>query len=134
MSTIRFIEKERMTPIKLNTNFDNLIELMALTNALSNGLEILGFTYIKEDINKSFTMEYMHERQFNIEDPITGYGFFMPIDAIKVTYPISKLKLTKLKLIADLIDDDNALECIDLIDTIIEGIDKTNVFYFEVGK
>lgn len=134
MSTIRFIEKERMTPIKLNTNFDNLIELMALTNALSNGLEILGFTYIKEDINRSFTMEYMHKRQFNIEEPVTGYGFFMPIDAIKVTYPISKLKLTKLKLIADLIDDDNALECIDLIDTIIEGIDKTNVFYFEVGK
>jgi hypothetical protein len=134
MSAIKFIAKERMTAIKLNTNFDNLVELMALTGALSNGLEILGFTNIKEDINKSFTMEYMHERQFNIEDPVTGYGFFMPIDAIKVIYPISKLKLTKLKLIADLIDDDNALDCIDLIDTIIEGIDKTNVFYFEVGK
>jgi hypothetical protein len=134
MSAIKFIAKERMTPIELNTNFDNLIELMALTNVLSNGLEILGFTNIKEDINKSFTMEYMHKHQFNIEEPVTGYGFFMPIDAIKVIYPISKLKLTKLKLIADLIDDDNALECIELIDTIIEGIDKTNVFYFEVSK
>jgi hypothetical protein len=134
MSAIKFIAKERMTPIELNTNFDNLIELMALTNVLSNGLEILGFTNIKEDINKSFTMEYMHKHQFNIEEPVTGYGFFMPIDAIKVIYPINKLKLTKLKLIADLIDDDNALECIELIDTIIEGIDKTNVFYFEVSK
>lgn len=123
-----------MTPIELNTNFDNLIELMALTDALSNGLEILGFTNIKEDINNRFVMEYMHEMQFNIEEPITGSGFFMPIDAIKVIYPTCFLKLLRIKLIADLIDDINALECIDLIDTIIEGIDKVDVFYFKVGN
>jgi hypothetical protein len=58
----------------------------------------------------------------------------MPIDAIKVIYPTSKLKLVRLKLIADLIDEDNAIECVKLIDTIIEGIDKVDVFYFEVGK
>jgi hypothetical protein len=44
------------------------------------------------------------------------------------------LKLVRLKLIADLIDEDNAIECVKLIDTIIEGIDKVDVFYFEVGK
>ena len=134
MSAIKFIAKERMTPIKLNTNFNDIVELMALTYALSNGLEILGFTNIKEDINNRFVMEYMHEMQFNIEEPITGDGFFMPIDAIKVIYPTSILKLVRLKLIADMIDNDNAIECIELIDTIIEGIDKVDVFYFEVGK
>lgn len=133
MSAIKFIAKERMTPIKLNTNFNNIVELMALTDTLTNGLEILGFN-IREEINTRFTMEYMHEMQFNIEEPITGDGFFMPIDAIKVIYPTSKLKLVRLKLIADMIDDDNAIECIKLIDTIIEGIDKVDVFYFEVSK
>lgn len=133
MSAIKFIAKERMTAIKLNTNFNNLVELMALTDALTNGLENLGLN-VREDINTRFTMEYMHERQFNIEEPITGYGFFMPIDAIKVIYPTSKLKLIRWKLIADLIDEDNAIECVKLIDTIIEGIDKVDVFYFEVGK
>lgn len=133
MSAIKFIAKERMTPIKLNTNFNNLVELMALTDALTNGLENLGLN-VREDINTRFTMEYMHEMQFNIEEPITGYGFFMPIDAIKVIYPTSKLKLIRWKLIADLIDEDNAIECVKLIDTIIEGIDKVDVFYFEVGK
>lgn len=133
MSAIKFIAKERMTPIKLNTNFNNIVELMALTDTLTNGLEILGFN-IREEINTRFTMEYMHEMQFNIEEPITGDGFFMPIDAIKVIYPTSKLKLVKLKLLADLIDDDNAIECVKLIDTIIKGIDKVDVFYFEVGK
>jgi hypothetical protein len=133
MSAIKFIARERMTPIKLNTNFNNLVELMAMTDILTSGLEKLGFN-IREEINTRFTMEYMHEMQFNIEEPITGYGFFMPIDAIKVIYPTSKLKLVRLKLIADLIDEDNAIECVKLIDTIIEGIDKVDVFYFEVGK
>lgn len=134
MSAIKFVVgSRRMTPMNLNTNFNNLVELMALTDALTNGLENLGFN-IREEINTRFTMEYMHEMQFNIEEPITGYGFFMPIDAIKVIYPTSKLKLVRLKLIADLIDEDNAIECIKLIDTIIEGIDKVDVFYFEVGK
>lgn len=133
MSAIKFIARERMTPIKLNTNFNNIVELMALTDALTNGLEILGFN-IREEINTRFTMEYMHEMQFNIEEPIKGDGFFMPIDAIKVIYPTSKLKLVKLKLLADLIDNDNAIECVKLIDTIIEGIDKVDVFYFEVDK
>jgi hypothetical protein len=134
MSAIKFIVgSRRMTPMNLNTNFNNLVELMALTDALTNGLENLGFN-IREEINRRFTMEYMHERQFNIEEPITGYGFFMPIDAIKVIYPTSKLKLVRLKLIADMIDDDNAVECVKLIDTIIKGIDKVDVFYFEVGK
>jgi hypothetical protein len=133
MSAIKFIARERMTPIKLNTNFNNLVELMAMTDILTSGLEKLGFN-IREEINTRFTMEYMHEMQFNIEEPITGDGFFMPIDAIKVIYPTSKLKLVRLKLIADLIDEDNAIECVKLIDTIIEGIDKVDVFYFEVGK
>jgi hypothetical protein len=133
MSAIKFIARERMTPIKLNTNFNNLVELMAMTDILTSGLEKLGFN-IREEINTRFTMEYMHEMQFNIEEPITGEGFFMPIDAIKVIYPTSKLKLVRLKLIADLIDEDNAIECVKLIDTIIEGIDKVDVFYFEVGK
>jgi hypothetical protein len=133
MSAIKFIATDRMNPIELNTNFNNLVELMALTDALTNGLENLGFN-IREEIDKRFIMEYMHERQFNIEEPITGYGFFMPIDAIKVIYPTSKLKLVRLKLVADLIDDDNAVECVKLIDTIIKGIDKVDVFYFEVGK
>jgi hypothetical protein len=134
MSAIKFIVgSRRMTPMNLNTNFNNLVELMALTNTLTNGLENLGFN-IREEINTRFTMEYMHEMQFNIEEPITGYGFFMPIDAIKVIYPTSKLKLVRLKLIADMIDDDNAVECVKLIDTIIKGIDKVDVFYFEVGK
>ena len=134
MSAIKFIVgSRRMTPMSLNTNFNNLVELMALTDALTNGLENLGFN-IREEINTRFTMEYMHEMQFNIEEPITGYGFFMPIDAIKVIYPTSKLKLVRLKLVADLIDDDNAVECVKLIDTIIKGIDKVDVFYFEVGK
>ena len=134
MSAIKFIVgSRRMTPMNLNTNFNNLVELMALTDTLTNGLENLGFN-IREEINTRFTMEYMHEMQFNIEEPITGYGFFMPIDAIKVIYPTSKLKLVRLKLVADLIDDDNAVECVKLIDTIIKGIDKVDVFYFEVGK
>ena len=134
MSTIKFINGgRRMTPMNLNTNFNNLVELMVLTDALTNGLENLGFN-IREEINTRFTMEYMHEMQFNIEEPITGYGFFMPIDAIKVIYPTSKLKLVRLKLVADMIDDDDAIECIKLIDTIIKGIDKVDVFYFEVGK
>jgi hypothetical protein len=133
MSAIKFIAKERMTPVELNTNFNNLVELMTMTDILTSGLEKLGFN-IREEINTRFTMEYMHEMQFNIEEPITGEGFFMPIDAIKVIYPTSKLKLVRLKLIADLIDEDNAIECVKLIDTIIEGIDKVDVFYFEVGK
>ena len=134
MSAIKFIVgSRRMTPMNLNTNFNNLVELMALTDTLTNGLENLGFN-IREEINTRFTMEYMHEMQFNIEEPLTGYGFFMPIDAIKVIYPTSKLKLVRLKLVADLIDDDNAVECVKLIDTIIKGIDKVDVFYFEVGK
>ena len=134
MSAIKFVVgSRRMTPMNLNTNFNNLVELMAMTDILTSGLEKLGFN-IREEINTRFTMEYMHEMQFNIEEPITGYGFFMPIDAIKVIYPTSKLKLVRLKLIADLIDDDNAIECVKLIDTIIEGIDKVDVFYFEVGK
>lgn len=134
MSAIKFIVgSRRMTPMNLNTNFNNLVELMALTDALTSGLENLGFN-IREEINTRFTMEYMHEMQFNIEEPITGYGFFMPIDAIKVIYPTSKLKLVRLKLVADMIDDDNAVECVKLIDTIIKGIDKVDVFYFEVGK
>ena len=134
MSAIKFIVgSRRMTPMNLNTNFNNLVELMALTDTLTSGLENLGFN-IREEINTRFTMEYMHEMQFNIEEPITGYGFFMPIDAIKVIYPTSKLKLVRLKLVADLIDDDNAVECVKLIDTIIKGIDKVDVFYFEVGK
>jgi hypothetical protein len=134
MSAIKFVVgSRRMTPMVLNTNFNNLVELMALTDTLTNGLENLGFN-IREEINTRFTMEYMHEMQFNIEEPITGYGFFMPIDAIKVIYPTSKLKLVRLKLVADLIDDDNAVECVKLIDTIIKGIDKVDVFYFEVGK
>lgn len=133
MSAIKFIVKDRMTPIKLNTNFNNLVELMALTDTLTNGLEKLGLN-IREEINTRFTMEYMHEMQFNIEEPITGYGFFMPIDAIKVIYPTPFLKLLRIKLIADFIDNDNALECIYLIDTIIEGIDKVDVFYFKVGN
>ena len=134
MSAIKFIVgSRRMTPMNLSTNFNNLVELMAMTDILTSGLEKLGFN-IREEINTRFTMEYMHEMQFNIEEPITGYGFFMPIDAIKVIYPTSKLKLVRLKLIADLIDDDNAIECVKLIDTIIEGIDKVDVFYFEVGK
>jgi hypothetical protein len=134
MSAIKFIVgSRRMTPMNLNTNFNNLVELMALTDALTNSLENLGFN-IREEINTRFTMEYMHEMQFNIEEPITGYGFFMPIDAIKVIYPTSMLKLVRLKLIADMIDDDNAVECVKLIDTIIKGIDKVDVFYFEVGK
>lgn len=133
MGAIKFIAKGRITPIELNTNFNNLVELMALTDTLTNSLEKLGFN-IREEINTRFTMEYMHEMQFNIEEPITGYGFFMPIDAIKVIYPTSFLKLLGIKLIADFIDNDNALECIDLIDTIIEGIDKVDVFYFKVGK
>ena len=134
MSTIKFINGgRRMTPMNLNTNFNNLVELMVLTDALTNGLENLGFN-IREEINTRFTMEYMHEMQFNIEEPITGYGFFMPIDAIKVIYPTSKLKLVRLKLVADMIDDDDAIECIKLIDTIIKGIDKVDVFYFEVVK
>ena len=131
MGAIKFVVGScQMTPMKLNTNFNNLVELMTMTDILTSGLEKLGFTSIKEDINNRFVMEYMQEAQFNIEEPITGYGFFMPIDAIKVAYPTSWLKLIRLKLIADLIDDDNALECIDLIDTIIEGIDKVDVFYF----
>ena len=134
MSAIKFIVgSRRMTPMNLNTNFNNLVELMALTDTLTNGLENLGFN-IREEINTRFTMAYMHEMQFNIEEPLTGYGFFMPIDAIKVIYPTSKLKLVRLKLVADLIDDDNAVECVKLIDTIIKGIDKVDVFYFEVGK
>ena len=134
MSAIKFVVgSRRMTPMNLNTNFNNLVELMAMTDILTSGLEKLGFN-IREEINTRFTMEYMHEMQFNIEEPITGYGFFMPIDAIKVIYPTSKLKWVRLKLIADLIDDDNAIECVKLIDTIIEGIDKVDVFYFEVGK
>ena len=134
MSAIKFgVGSRRMTPMVLNTNFNNLVELMALTDALTNGLENLGFN-VREEINTRFTMEYMHEMQFNIEEPITGYGFFMPIDAIKVIYPTTKLKLMRLKLVADLIDDDNAVECVKLIDTIIKGIDKVDVFYFEVGK
>lgn len=135
MGAIKFVVGScQMTPMKLNTNFNNLVELMTMTDILTSGLEKLGFTSIKEDINNRFVMEYMQEAQFNIEEPITGYGFFMPIDAIKVAYPTSWLKLIRLKLIADLIDDDNALECIDLIDTIIEGIDKVDVFYFKVGN
>lgn len=133
MSAIKFIAKDGITPIELNTNFDNLIELMALTDVLTNGLETLGFN-IRKEIDTRFTMEYMHEMQFNIEEPITGYGFFMPIDAIKVIYPSSFLNVIKLKLIADLIDDDNAVKCIDLIDTILDGIDEVDVFYFKVGK
>lgn len=134
MSAIKFVEKKKMTPVSLNTNFNNLIELMAMTDILTNGLEKLGFTDIKKRFDNRFVMEYMHERQFNIEEPVTGYGFFMPIDAIKVRYPISLLKLIRIKLIADFIEDDNALECLDLIDTIIEGIDKIDVFYFEIGN
>jgi hypothetical protein len=133
MSAIKFIAKERMTHVELNTNFNNLVELMTMTDILTSGLEKLGFN-IREEINTRFTMEYMHEMQFNIEEPITGEGFFMPIDAIKVRYPISLLKLIRIKLIADFIEDDNALECLDLINTIIEGIDKIDVFYFEVGN
>ena len=133
MSAIKFIAKDKITPIKLNTKFNNLVELMTMTDILTNGLEILGFD-IRKEINTRFTMEYMQEMQFNIEEPITGYGFFMPIDAIKVIYPTSLLKLLRIKLVADMIDDINALECIELIDTIIEGIDKVDVFYFTVGK
>lgn len=133
MSAIKFIAKDGITPIELNTKFNNLVELMTMTDILTNGLEILGFD-IRKEINTRFTMEYMQEMQFNIEEPITGYGFFMPIDAIKVIYPTSLLKLLRIKLVADMIDDINALECIELIDTIIEGIDKVDVFYFTVGK
>lgn len=122
-----------MEPMNLNTNFNNLVELMDLTDILINCLEKLGFN-IKAEINQRFTMEYMEEMQFNIEEPVTGYGFFMPIDAIKVVYPTTKLKLVRMKLIADFIDNDNAIDCIKLINTIIKGIDKVDVFYFEVGK
>lgn len=132
MSAIKFVVGNcQMMPINLNTNFNNLVELMTMTDVLKNGLGKLGFTDINEDISNRFIMEYIREKHFNIEEPVTGYGFFMPIDAIKVTYPISILKLVRIKLIADFIEDDNAIKCVELINTIIKGIENTDIFYFK---
>lgn len=118
--------------MNLDTNFSNIVELMTMTDALKNGLEKLGFTDINEDISKRFIIEYMRKMDFNIEEPVTGYGFFMPIDAIKVIYPTSLLKLVRIKLIADFIENDNAIECVELINTIIKGIENIDIFYFKV--
>lgn len=133
MSAIRFVVGSRqMMPMNLNTNFKNIVELMMMTDVLINGLEKLGYPNI-EEINNGFKMEYMQETHFNIEEPITGYGFFMPIDAIKVIYPTFLLKLIRMKLIADF-KDNNVAECVNQINTIIKGIENIDIFYFKVGK